>query len=171
MPPTPLRVLVVDDAIEYARMVADFVRVGETWRDAAIDIAESYEAALQKFRTAIYDIAFFDYWLGTHDGLSLLRAIRRLDIETPVIVMTGRGAEEVAVDAMKAGASDYLGKTNVSPETVGAAIRHALALSAQERQRRHAEAAVRANEELFRALVEHTSDVLLLVDRQARITY
>src|SRR6185295_4330859 len=51
------------------------------------------------------------------------------------------------------------------------AIRHALALHAGERQRWHAEAALRASEERFRALVENSSDALLLIDAEGRITY
>src|SRR5207244_4362838 len=58
-----------------------------------------------------------------------------------------------------------------SAEALGRAIRHALALSAEERQRRQAEAAVRRSEERFRALVEHSSDALILLDGDGRVTY
>jgi two-component system cell cycle sensor histidine kinase/response regulator CckA len=168
---TPLRLLVVDDAIEHAEMVVEFIRSGDGWPDAAMKTAASYEQALEAFEADHFDVAFFDYSLGARDGLSLLRDIRQRGIETPVIVLTGRGAEEVAVEAMKSGAADYLSKANLSIEALERAIRHALALHAEEQQRLHAEAAVRASEERFRALVENSSDALLLIDAEGRVTY
>jgi len=167
----PLRLLVVDDEIAHAEMVVAFLRSGEGWPGADMKIATSYDDALDAFAAQPFDVAFFDYWLGARDGLSLLRDVRRRGVETPVIVLTSRGAEEVAVEAMKAGAADYLSKSNLSVEALERAIRHALALHAEERQRWHAEAALRASEERFRALVENSSDALLLIDAEGRITY
>jgi PAS domain S-box-containing protein len=166
-----MRLLVVDDAIEHAEMVVAFLRSGDGWPDADMKTAASYEQALEAFETHRFDVAFFDYWLGARDGLSLLREVRRRGVETPVIVLTSRGAEEVAVEAMKAGAADYLSKANLSVEALERAIRHALALHAEEQQRWHAEAALRASEERFRALVENSSDALLLIDAEGRVTY
>ncbi len=102
---------------------------------------------------------------------SLLKDVRALGVDTPVIVLTGRGAEEVAVEAMKAGAADYLNKSLLSAETLDRTIRHALAIGAQGRQRRVAEAALRASEERFRALVENSSDALLMIDMDGIVRY
>jgi PAS domain S-box-containing protein len=167
----PIRLLVVDDVRDHAQLVAEFIALTDGWSDAHVEIAASYEEALAAFDRDRFDLAFFDYWLGAKDGLSLLREIRQRGIETPVVVLTSRGAEEVAVESMKAGAADYLSKAQLSAEALGRAIRHALALSAEERQRRQAEAAVRRSEERFRALVEHSSDALILLDNQGRVTY
>src|SRR5256885_9349228 len=109
--------------------------------------------------------------LGSRDGLGLLRELKQRDIDTSVIVLTGQGAEDVAVEAMKSGAADYLSKANLTIEGLERAVRHALALRAEERQRRQAEAALRASEERFRALVENSSDALLLIDAEGRVTY
>jgi PAS domain S-box-containing protein len=118
-----------------------------------------------------FDVAFFDYWLGSRDGLTLLRDIRLRGFDTPVVVLTSRGAEEIAVEAMKAGAADYLSKVGITGDALERSIRHALALGAEERQRRQAEAATRASEERFRALVEYSHDMLLQLDAQGRLQY
>jgi two-component system, cell cycle sensor histidine kinase and response regulator CckA len=169
--PQPARILVVDDAPEYAAMVVELLRSSDAWQDAATAIALTYEDALRQLSSQRFDIALFDYMLGARDGLALLREVRQRGIDTAVIVLTGRGAEEIAVEAMKSGAADYLSKANVSVETLERAVRHAFALHEQDRQRRQAEDALRASEERFRALVENSSDGLLLIDSEARVTY
>jgi two-component system cell cycle sensor histidine kinase/response regulator CckA len=169
--PDPTRILVVDDAPEYAAMVVELLRASDAWQDAVTKTALSYDEALRAITAERFDVALFDYMLGSRDGLELLREVRRRGIDTAVVVLTGRGAEEVAVDAMKAGAADYLSKANVSVETLERAVRHAFAIHEQERQRRQAEEALRASELRFRALVENSSDGLLLIDREGRVTY
>jgi two-component system, cell cycle sensor histidine kinase and response regulator CckA len=165
------RVLVVDDALDHAQMVLELLRMSGAWPKAEYHVAANYDEALREFDARAFDIAFFDYWLGSRDGLSLLRDIRGRGVDTPVIVLTSRGAEEIAVEAMKAGAADYLSKASLTVESVERAMRHALALHAEEIQRRYAEAAVRASDERFRALVENSSDAILLIDAQARVVY
>src|SRR5919197_4278858 len=167
--PQPARILVVDDAPEYGAMVVELLRASDAWQDAFTRTALSYDEALRAMVGERFDVALFDYMLGSRDGLELLREVRRRGIGTAVVVLTGRGAEEVAVEAMKAGAADCLSKANVSVDTLERAVRHAVALHEQERQRRQAEDALRASEERFRALVENSSDGLLLIDRVGRV--
>jgi PAS domain S-box-containing protein len=167
----PLRFLVVDDDRAHADLVVEFIRATGAWPGAELAVAVTYDQAVEMLCGARVDLALVDYRLGAQDGLTLLREVRGRGVETPVIVLTGHGAEQTAVEAMKAGAADYLVKTQLSIEVVERTVRYALALRAQQEQRRHAEAALRASEERFRALVEHSSDTLVLLDATGRVVY
>jgi len=166
-----MKLLVVDDAIEHAKMVVEFLRASGAWPGAEVATAVSYDQAVATLQATPYDVAVVDYMLGSQDGLTLLRELRDRGLDTAVVILTGHGAEDVAVEAMKAGAADYLSKTTLTIESLERAVRHALALRAGEQQQRQAEAALRASEERFRALVENSSDALLLIDAEARVTY
>jgi PAS domain S-box-containing protein len=157
------RILIVDDVRDQAELVEASLRAG-AWSSAEYEIVESYDAALGAFDRARFDVAFFAYSLGARDGLMLLREIRTRGVATPVIILTGRGAEQAAVEAMRAGAADYLTKANLTVEALERAVRYALALGAEQ-------SALEASEARFRALVENSSDALLLTDAEGRVTY
>ena len=70
----------------------------------------------------------FDYRLGEINGIELLRSFREQGCDIPIILFTGQGDQEVAVEAMKAGATDYLTKGKLSLESVTQSILYALGL-------------------------------------------
>jgi len=156
MIPAP-RILIVDDEIAFAEMLREMLRSIDAYRAADVSIAMSYEQAAAALTASPYDLALFDYWLGAKDGVSLLRDVRSRGVDTAVILLTGYGAEDVAVQAMRAGVADYLNKSELTLDALERSLRHAWTLRAEERR--------------FRALVENSSDALILADDVGRLTY
>ncbi len=73
-----------------------------------------------------HDVYLFDYHLGRHDGLELLRKAITLGLQSPVIMLTGQGGRVVDLEAMELGAYDYLIKGQITPNMLERAIRYAL---------------------------------------------
>ena len=128
----PLRVLVIDDD-EVDRMM---VRRALNSADRTIQIEESEDAAtaLKSLKAATFDCVILDYRLPGTDGLALLKQIRALDITVPVIMMTGQGDERLAVEIMKAGATDYLSKSGISSDNLLLSVRNAIRVQRAEQE-------------------------------------
>lgn len=135
------RILVVDDNEDHRVIIQTQLKQVESFVPA-VDMVSSYDEAMSQLDVGRYDVCLLDYKLGERNGLDLLRAIRAKCIPTPVIFLTSQGDEEIAVEAMKAGAKDYLRKEGLSSDTLIASIRYVLELTEQQEKRRLAEAAL-----------------------------
>ncbi|MGA1201855.1 MAG: sigma-54-dependent transcriptional regulator [Planctomycetota bacterium] len=101
-----VRILSIDDESHHAELVADsLAAVGYT-----VDIAVTGSEGIEKLRERPYDLLVTDLKLGDLDGIDLIRQARAIDPFLAVIVVTGHGTVESAVQAMQQGASDYLQK-------------------------------------------------------------
>ncbi|WP_198807837.1 hybrid sensor histidine kinase/response regulator [Leptolyngbya sp. BL0902] len=107
------------------------------------------EQALAQLRQASYDCVFLDYQLPDRDGLTLIRDLRGQGVTIPLIVLTGQGDEQIAVDLMKAGASDYLVKTRVSADRLALLLRNALRVYAAEQREAQAQAKLQESNRLL----------------------
>jgi DNA-binding NtrC family response regulator len=107
----PARLLVVDDELNIRGALAKILeKAGHT-----VSAAESGDAALNSLHEAPFDLIITDLKMVGMSGLELLRAAKQRQPEAEVIMMTAYGTVESAVNAMKAGAYDYLTKP-IDPE-------------------------------------------------------
>ncbi|MDJ0633062.1 MAG: ATP-binding protein [Xenococcaceae cyanobacterium MO_188.B29] len=97
----------------------------------------------------IFDLILIDYRLPDIDGLHLITEIRALSINVPLIVLTGQGDEEIAVEIMKAGAADYLAKSRIEPNNLVKAIENAIRIYKAEQAVELANKRLRASNELL----------------------
>lgn len=100
------RILVVDDE----RIILELTSMILKSRGFEVLTAASADAAIETIGRSRPDIVLLDYMMPGVDGMSALRQIRREWPTISVIMFTGKGSEEIAVELMKAGAADYLRK-------------------------------------------------------------
>ena len=136
MADTPIKILLVDDDADYALLVRSWLT--ETRRERFhLEWLASFDAALTALRDRAYDICLFDYQLGEHTGLELLREANAAGCHTPVILLTGQGEHMIDLEAMNSGAVDFLIKGEVTARQLDRSLRYAQARqhAAVERER------------------------------------
>jgi len=101
---TKRSILVVEDEAKLRRLV-ELQLADEGFH---VQSAPDAETALQLLNKETFDLLLTDFKLPGMNGLEFLQAAKRVDVQMPVVVMTAYGSVESAVDAMKAGASDYV---------------------------------------------------------------
>ena len=142
-----LKVLVVDDD-EVDRMAVRRA-LTKTSVQASLSEVGAYAEAIALLKDTVFDCVFLDYQLPDQDGLSLIQEIRRTGIRVPLVVLTGQGDEQIAVELMKAGATDYLSKSRVTPERLEQVLRSAIRVYRAEVQVAIANQQLRENNELL----------------------
>jgi signal transduction histidine kinase len=147
-----LRVLIADDDEDDYILTRDLLqRIGR--QRFRLDWTPSYEAALEAIELNQHDVYLFDYHLGQSDGLELMREALARGCKAPIILLTGDDAWETDVEAMKAGAADYLVKGHLDPRLLERSIRYALERKrAQEELLEYAHEIERKNRDLAQAV-------------------
>jgi signal transduction histidine kinase/DNA-binding response OmpR family regulator len=151
------RVIVADDNADMREYVVRLL--GEGWRVEAVGDGT---AALEAVRREPADLVISDVMMPGLDGFELLAAMRAdpRARAVPMILLSARAGEEARVEALAAGADDYLVKPFAARELVA----RAEGLLALTRVRREAEIAVRESEERYRAFIELTSDAVWRIE-------
>ncbi len=155
----PLRVLIIEDSEDDTLlMVRELERAGFEVRWERVASAEALREALGDPAQGLppWDVVIADYRMPGFGGMEALEIVRRRDPDLPLIVVSGSAGEELAVEAMRAGAQDYVMKDRLS--RLAPAVERELRDAEVRRQRRRAEEALRESEERYRQLFEHSPD-------------
>jgi len=115
--------------------------------------AATYHEALEQISRSAHDVCLIDYRLGEHNGIELLRTANARDCRTPAILLTAQDDQNVDLNAMKAGAADYLVKGQIDRAALERAIRYTV-------ERSKTLEALRDSEERYRLLVEQSPDAI-----------
>jgi PAS domain S-box-containing protein len=151
----PLTLLFVEDSDEDARLIeAELRRQGFDPHIERVDTERSFDQCLQKR----WDAILSDYTLPGFGGREVLARVAERRPDLPVIFVSGRVGEAALVEAVKAGAADYVVKDDLA--RLAPAIRRELRAAAAQRQQRETERLRLLAEERFRFVVERTGEVL-----------
>lgn len=158
---TPLRLLILEDLPGDVELLLDTLQqagFAPDWQQ--VDTAADYAARLHPG----LDVIVADFTLPQFDALQALHLLQERGLDIPFIVVTGSMSEEVAVECMKQGASDYVLKESL--RRLGPAITRVLADKQLRDAKRRTEQALRDSEERYRELFENANDLLYVHDRQ-----
>lgn len=151
----PLELLMAEDNPRDAEMILrELRRGGFTPNYTIVDTEEAFRAQLHPG----LDLILSDYAMPQFDGLRALGVVREHGLDTPFILISGTIGEEIAVTAMRRGATDYLLKDRLS--RLPAAVSHAIAQNRLRRDRVRMTEELQLSEQRFRALVEASAQIV-----------
>lgn len=163
----PVRILFVEDEpIHYTMAVNIMKNEGLNFRSMLVDTMEKLREALSGFDPGIL---ITDYMLPGFTGKDVLKTAKSFDPRLPVIILTGAISEEVAVDCMRAGASNYVLKNNLIrlPYSILEALRKREAMRREELALEH----VRESESRLNSIANSAGDGIIMMNQEGRITF
>jgi signal transduction histidine kinase len=149
--PRALRILLLEDNAPHAELVEHFLRESGVRFD--LERVETREDFLAQLESQPPDMILSDYALPAFDGYAALAIAKEKVPNIPFIFVTGTMGEEVAIETLKNGATDYVLKTRLA--RLGPAVQRALRESADRRERQRAEDKLRKSLDQLRALTTY----------------
>ena len=118
------KILLIDDDRMQFRITQAHIKSFQT--DLyELDWASTYEEGIVRLLSGDYAACLLDYQLGERDGLQLIREAMAQDCRTPIVFLTAETADRVNIEAMNAGAFDYLVKGEFTPRMIERSLRYA----------------------------------------------
>jgi PAS domain S-box-containing protein len=157
-----ISVLYVDDEPGLLELCRIFL---EQTGDYRVDTVASAEEALAQLEKKQFDAIISDFLMPAMDGISLLKSIRQRDSDIPFILFTGRGREEVVIDALNNGADFYLQKGgDIKVQFVE--LMHKVRQAVNKRQ---AERDLHESEKLLTDIINFLPDATFAIDREGKV--
>jgi len=160
MPASTISVLYIDDEAALLDICRIFLERGSQF---SVTTAESARAALALMETEQFDIIVSDYQMPVMDGITLLKKVRQQS-DIPFILFTGKGREEVVIEAINSGADFYIQKGG-EPTAQFTELAHKIRLAVE---RRRSEAALREKTEEIDHYFSSSLDLFCIADMDGR---
>ena len=159
--------LLEDSPLDAEVVLATLIDGGIDCQLWQVDTREEFVTALKTDR---FDLILADYALPGFDGVTALKIARAMCPNVPFIFVSGSLGEELAIESIKQGATDYVLKQRL--ERLIPCVHRALREAQLERDRQEVERALRQSEARFRSFAENSNDVIWITDaREYRLIY
>ena len=152
-------ILVVDDSTVDRIYAAGLLSNDTDWE---VIQAPDGKAALAIIKESAPDVIVTDLQMPEMNGLELIAEVRKNHSHIPVILMTSKGSEEIAVEALQAGASSYVPKRSLSTMMIDTVQR---VLAAMQENRKRSELMNRLNERIETYILENDVNLLMAMSR------
>jgi PAS domain S-box-containing protein len=162
-----LRVLMVESSEDDELLLIRKLKKGGY--DAVYERVETAAAMKKALKEKQWDIILCDYSLPKFNAPSAIAILKKANIGIPIIIVSGTIGEIVAIDCMRLGARDYIMKGNLS--RLCPAIARELKKAKVRNNEKHTEEKLHHEELRFQALIEHSSDIIVIINREGIITY
>ncbi len=155
-----MKVIHLEDNPRDAALVRDILTA--EWPDCFISVVSTRQDFISLLELGGHDLILSDYQMPGFNGLEALQIVRARGIETPFIFLSGTLGEERAIEAVRAGAADYVIKDRMQRLTIS--IQRVLQEAGARRARRKVEEALAQEQYLLRLLMEHLPDRVYFKD-------
>jgi len=158
-----IQILLVEDNPGDAELIDIFLN-GIPEQNYVVTNVQRLEQALELIKRAHFDLVILDLGLPDSNGLDTLRTFVTEAADLPIVVLTGLQDESVGLQAMQAGAQDFLNKSQISSQMLARVLRYAL-------ERKQAEISRRNFELKFQTILDALDVQVLLMDTDNRIQW
>jgi PAS domain S-box-containing protein len=163
----PLRVLMVENSEDDALLIMrNLKKGGFNPVHERVKTAAAMKKALSEKQ---WDVILCDYSLPRFNAPSAIAVLKEATLDIPLIIVTGTVGEETAAECMRLGARDYIMKGNLS--RLCPVISRELAEAKARNKEKHLEEKLHHEKQRFRAFVEHSSDIIVILSLEGTITY
>lgn len=152
MKENPVKILLIEDNLAEARLLQEYLRAAKSKQFTVVHV-KRLQAGLDLLATEVFDIILLDLTLPDSTGLASLSPLSKQAPSLPIVVLTNRDDDELATQAVRGGAQDYLVKRQVNTELLVRSLHYAI-------ERKQASEELRkAKEELEIRVAERTAEL------------
>ena len=120
-----LKILLIEDNLAEARLLQEFIKLTKSQNFGLVHV-QRLQDGIKQLNSQKYDVILLDLTLPDSQGLSSIPQLLQQNPSNPIIVLTNTNDEELAIEAVRQGAQDYLVKRHVNPDTLVRSVRYAV---------------------------------------------